>query len=81
MKHNSQEASADPAPTDRRVIRGDHPATELLEGLREQRETLRPLREGCEAQTSLQGLVLNRSSVARIETTLLSKMNQRQMGQ
>lgn len=34
MKENSQEASADPAPTDRRVIRDDHPATELPGGLR-----------------------------------------------
>lgn len=28
MKENSQEASADPAPTDRRVIRGAHSAAE-----------------------------------------------------
>lgn len=34
MKENSQEASADLAATDRRVIRGEHSATELQGGLR-----------------------------------------------
>lgn len=80
VKENSQEASADPAPTDRRVIRDDHPATELPGGLRAKGNPQAP-QGGCEVQTSLQGMVLNRPSVARIETTLLSKINQRQTGQ
>lgn len=79
MKENSQEASADPAPTDSRVIREEPSATAA--GRAESKGKPQAPQGGCEVQLSLQGLVLNTSSVARVETTLFSEMNQRQIGQ